>query len=113
MSLRVPSLERLIAELAKLPGVGSKSAQRMAMSFLKFKFEEDYFDSSETLEYEVKNGNLKFRYTNIIENFDMPIRVNINGSQQWLFPKAEWKTMSITGDDITIDENFLVYSKKL
>ncbi len=66
-----------------------------------------------TLEYEVKNGNLKFRYTNIIENFDMPIRVNINGSQQWLFPKAEWKTMSITGDDITIDENFLVYSKKL
>ena len=66
-----------------------------------------------TLEYEVKNGNLKFRYTNIIENFDMPIRVNINGSQQWLFPKAEWKTMSITGDDITIDENFLVYSTKL
>lgn len=66
-----------------------------------------------TLEYEVKDGNLKFRYINIIENFDMPIKVTINGSQQWLFPKAEWKTMSINGDDITIDENFLVYSKKL
>jgi recombination protein RecR len=36
MSLKVPSLQRLIAELSKLPGVGSKSAQRMAMSFLKF-----------------------------------------------------------------------------
>lgn len=36
MSLKVPSLQRLIQELAKLPGVGSKSAQRMAMNFLKF-----------------------------------------------------------------------------
>ncbi len=36
MSLKVPSLQRLISELSKLPGVGSKSAQRMAMSFLKF-----------------------------------------------------------------------------
>jgi len=66
-----------------------------------------------TLEYEIKDGTLKFRYSNIIENFDMPIKVKINGSQQWLFPKAEWKTMSIKGDDIKIDENFLVYSKKL
>lgn len=37
MSLKVPSLQRLIQELAKLPGVGQKSAQRMAMSFLNFK----------------------------------------------------------------------------
>lgn len=40
MSLKVPSLQRLIAELAKLPGVGSKSAQRMAMNFLKFSKED-------------------------------------------------------------------------
>lgn len=36
MSLKVPSLQRLIVELSKLPGVGPKSAQRMAMYFLKF-----------------------------------------------------------------------------
>lgn len=40
MSLKVPSLQKLIAELSKLPGVGSKSAQRMAMSFLKFPKED-------------------------------------------------------------------------
>jgi recombination protein RecR len=40
MSLKVPSLQKLIAELSKLPGVGSKSAQRMAMSFLKFSKED-------------------------------------------------------------------------
>lgn len=37
MSLKVPSLQKLINELGKLPGVGPKSAQRMAISFLKFK----------------------------------------------------------------------------
>lgn len=40
MSLRVPSLQKLILELAKLPGVGHKSAQRMAMSFLKFNLDD-------------------------------------------------------------------------
>lgn len=66
-----------------------------------------------TLEYEIKNDVLKFRYTNIIENFDMPIKIHINGSEQWLFPKAEWQTMSTKADDIKIDDNFLVYSNKL
>ncbi len=66
-----------------------------------------------TLEYKIENNTLKYRYTNIIENFDMPFIVTINNKQQWLFPKAEWKTMSIKGDDIKIDENFLVYSSKL
>jgi len=66
-----------------------------------------------TLEYEIKNNVLKFRYTNIIENFDMPIKIHINGSEQWLFPKAEWQTMSTKADDIKIDDNFLVYSSKL
>ncbi|TJY36173.1 M1 family metallopeptidase [Pontimicrobium aquaticum] len=66
-----------------------------------------------TLEYEIKNNVLKFRYTNIIESFDMPIKIHINGSEQWLFPKAEWQTMSTKADDIKIDDNFLVYSKKL
>lgn len=40
MSLKIPSLQKLINELAKLPGVGPKSAQRMAISFLKFSGEE-------------------------------------------------------------------------
>ena len=66
-----------------------------------------------TIEYEIKNDVLKFRYTNIIENFDMPIKIHINGSEKWLFPKAEWQTMSTKADDIKIDDNFLVYYKKV
>lgn len=35
MSLKVPSLDRLSQELAKLPGIGQKTAQRLAMSIIK------------------------------------------------------------------------------
>ena len=40
MSFSVPSLQKLVRELSKLPGVGFKSAQRMAMGFLKFPQED-------------------------------------------------------------------------
>ncbi|WP_223034955.1 M1 family metallopeptidase [Hanstruepera marina] len=66
-----------------------------------------------TLEYEIKDGNLKYRWTNIIKKFDMPIEVNIGDEKQWLFPNAEWKTQPINSDGITIDKDFYVFSKKL
>jgi len=66
-----------------------------------------------TLEYEIKNNKLKYRYTEIVENFDMPIKINIDGAQKWLFPKANWQTMSIKDDDIIVDVNFLVNTAKL
>ncbi len=66
-----------------------------------------------TLEYEITDENLKYRWTNIVENFDMPIQVTIDDKEKWLFPKAEWKTLTISAKDIEINPNFYVYSKKL
>ena len=66
-----------------------------------------------TFEYEMKDGNLKYRWTNIVENFDMPIQVTIDNEEKWLFPKAEWKTSTTSSTDIVINPNFYVYSKKL
>ena len=45
-----------------------------------------------TLEYKIENAQLKFRYTNIVEDFDMPIEVEIDGKHEWIFPNSEWKT---------------------
>lgn len=66
-----------------------------------------------TLEYEVKNSELKYRWTNIVDKFDMPIQALIDGKNQWLFPKVDWSTMPIIGEDIQIDSDFYVNSKKL
>jgi aminopeptidase N len=66
-----------------------------------------------TLEYEIKDGKLKYRWTEIVDDFDMPIQVSIDDKEQWLFPKADWQTMKITTEDIEIDPDFYVLSKKL
>ncbi|WP_431106917.1 M1 family metallopeptidase [Winogradskyella poriferorum] len=66
-----------------------------------------------TLEYKIENGQLKFRYTNIVDDFNMPIEVEIDGKQEWIFPNSEWKTKSIEGEDFSVDKDFYIYSKKV
>ena len=66
-----------------------------------------------TLEYEVKDGQLKYRWTEIVAGFDMPIQVTIDDKEQWLFPNSNWKTMTINSDSLEIDNDFYVYSKEL
>ncbi len=66
-----------------------------------------------TLEYSLNNNELKFRYTNIVEQFDMPIQVIIKDKTQWIFPKSDWKTIPVDASEITIVPDFYVRSKKL
>lgn len=44
------------------------------------------------IEYTLEGRNLKFRYINIIDKFDMPVIALINGKEKWIYPKAEWQT---------------------
>ncbi len=46
------------------------------------------------VEYKIAGSDLTFRYTHIIENFDLPVIAIINGKEEWIFPKAEWQTKS-------------------
>ncbi|MBD0825121.1 M1 family metallopeptidase [Aestuariibaculum marinum] len=68
-----------------------------------------------TLEYSVSDKELKFRWTNIIEKFDMPVRVSLNGNDQWIYPKAEWKTIKLDDSEniFKVDPNFYIETKKL
>ena len=66
-----------------------------------------------TLEYKIEDNQLKFRYTNIVEGFDMPIEVEIDGKHEWIFPNSEWKTKPIKGEGFSVDKDFYIYSKKV
>ena len=57
-------------------------------------FFNQYLRSTEipTLEYIETSNGIQFRYTNIVENFDMPIRSWINEEEKWIFPTGEWNT---------------------
>jgi len=66
-----------------------------------------------TLEYSIKNRELKYRWINVVHNFEMPIQVTINSEKQWIQPKAEWQTKKISSKNavIIVDPNFYVESK--
>ena len=68
-----------------------------------------------TLEYKIERRNLEYRYTNIVEGFDMPIQIKINDKEEWLFPNADWQTLK-TEQKINlfeVDPDFYIYSEKL
>jgi len=66
-----------------------------------------------TLEYEIKNGELKYRWTEIVDGFDMPIQIIIDSKEQWLFPKAKWQTIPINSENINVDSDFYVKHKQI
>ncbi len=66
-----------------------------------------------TLEYKIENNQLQFRYVDIVDDFDMPIEVEINGASEWIFPNSEWKSKSVKVSDFKIDRDYYIYSKQI
>lgn len=65
------------------------------------------------LEYKLDGETISFRYVDIVEGFDMPIKITVNGSEKWLFPNASWKTEDLDGTKVDFDKNFYIETKKL
>lgn len=63
-------------------------------------------------EYYFVKGKLSYRWSNAIEEFDMPLKVSINNEEDWLYPKTEWQVIKINSEEISliIDRNFYVPS---
>ena len=67
------------------------------------------------LEYQVKGKKLRYRYTNIIKGFEMPVKISINGTQDWVYPTSGWQSKSFKKDilSVDVDNNFYVDYKKI
>ncbi|WP_223248812.1 M1 family metallopeptidase [Leeuwenhoekiella nanhaiensis] len=67
------------------------------------------------LQYKTEGKTLKFRYLDIIDGFDMPVKIQVNGSESWIYPTAEWKTEEFQNpiEDVAVDRNFYLESKKV
>ena len=68
-----------------------------------------------TLEYTINKEELKYRWTNIVDGFDMPIQVIVDEKEEWLFPKADWKTVPLKSENasLEVDPDFYIYSKEI
>ena len=67
------------------------------------------------IEYHVNGTKLQFRYTNIIEKFDMPVIAIVNGKEEWIFPTDSWKTKEFESpiNSVSIKKDFYVTSEKI
>ena len=67
-------------------------------------------------EYEMQDGNvIKYRWANVVEGFEMPLRVFIDGEPLWLSPTSVWKTETADPNATTfkVDKSFYVEKKEL
>lgn len=62
------------------------------------------------LEYIENDEGLQFRYINIVEGFDMPIRIFVNEEEKWIFPSKNWNVYDFENKNshMTFDENFYI-----
>ena len=66
------------------------------------------------LEFKLDGELFSFRYRQVVEDFDMPLRIFIDGEPLWIFPNSEWKTEKIGYQAVPqFDENFYVETRKL
>jgi aminopeptidase N len=67
------------------------------------------------LEYKFEDKNILYRWANCRPDFNMPVRVDING-ERWLKPTTEWKKERLpsqAGSVLLVDKNFYVEQKNL
>ena len=68
------------------------------------------------LEYKIANGQMSYRWANVVPGFAMPVRAGVgNGAETWLRPTTTWQTLPNTGsgDSLAVDRNFYVVVKRV
>ncbi|WP_439554875.1 M1 family metallopeptidase [Dyadobacter sp.] len=68
-----------------------------------------------TLEYAFGAKGLQYRWSNVVEGFDMPVKVQIgSGKEEFISPTTGWKTMKVKeGKTLIVDPNFYVEAKEI
>jgi aminopeptidase N len=67
------------------------------------------------LEYEINGLEMKYKWTNCVEGFDMPVRIWLNGALRWIRPTTGWNKEPVEDhvEHARVDENFYVASMRI
>ena len=68
-----------------------------------------------TFEYAIVNGQLQYRWANCVKDFNMKLKVYIDGQMFWLEPSQDWQTLELKNPitKIKADQDFYVASFQL
>ena len=65
------------------------------------------------LEYILVEKVLKFRWSNVVDNFQMPLDIFVGNKNIRIFPSKEWKDLTIDSNDVDFDKNYYIDFKLL
>ncbi|WGD34988.1 M1 family metallopeptidase [Olleya sp. YS] len=67
------------------------------------------------LEYKIEDKKLTYKWNNIVEDFKMPIQVEIDGQTQWINPSSKNQTLKLKSKipEIKIDRDFYIEVKAI
>jgi hypothetical protein len=68
------------------------------------------------LEYRIEGNKLRYRWTNVVPGFAMPIRVTLSESGfKEIRPTGQWQTarLKVGGRTFQVDPNYYVTSSRL
>ena len=67
------------------------------------------------LQYRISKNQLLYRWVDIVDNFDIPIKILVGEEIEWIRPTNNWKILPIDSKEISIkvDNNFYITTKNL
>ncbi|HKW09758.1 MAG TPA: M1 family metallopeptidase [Gemmatimonadaceae bacterium] len=70
-----------------------------------------------TLEYVLTDSVVRYRWTNVVPGFTMPVRVSIGGVRHWLRPTEIWGSTRLAGGragaPLVVDPDFYITTREL
>jgi aminopeptidase N len=68
-----------------------------------------------TLEYSFDGNTLKYHWTSIVDGFQIPVKVTLNGTEVTLNPKAEWSEFTNPSkiEKFNVNPNLYILNKKI
>ena len=66
-----------------------------------------------TLEYSLRDNKLSYRWTQIVNGFEMPVEIVVDEKNMWLYPTKAWQKIDLNYSKIVIDNNYYIKHKKV
>lgn len=66
-----------------------------------------------TLEYCFIDTKLKYRWTQVVNGFEMPVEIDASKEKKWLYPTKEWQEIELNSPEIDVDIDYYINHKKV
>jgi len=62
------------------------------------------------LEYKIQDRELSYKWSNVVNDFSIPLKISVNSTLEWIKPSKQWKKLTLDNKIISfsVDNNFFI-----